>query len=124
MTSDEYETPAADLSGQELSDAVAEALYGLAMRESEEFSLMYAPGACTSPEGEPLLSTLMDTACGSISFFDDGRGGQWLSWQAYADCRSGARRVQPSEDADHLARFCFMILWRPRSGSSGSRVCH
>lgn len=124
MTCDENEPPAADLSGQELPDAVAEALYQLAMRESEEFSLMYSPGACASPEGERLLSTLMDTACGSISFFEDGRGGQWLTWQVYADCRSGARRVQPSEDADHLARFCLVILSRPSIGSSGSRVCH
>ncbi len=124
MTSDEHETPAADLPGQDLPDAVAEALYELAMRESEEFSLMYSPGACTSPEGERLLSTSMDTACGSISFFEDGRGGQWLTWQVYADSRSGARRVRPSEDVDHLARFCLVILSRPRTGSSGARVCH
>jgi len=124
MTSDEYDPPAADLPGQELPDAVAEALCELAMRESEEFSLTYSPGACTSPEGERVLSTSMDTACGSISFFYDGRGGQWLTWQVYADSRSGARRVQPPEDADHLARFCSVILSRPRTGSRGARVCH
>jgi len=124
MTSDEHETPAADLPGQELPDAVAEALYELAMRESEKFSLMYSPGACTSHEGEQVLSTSMDTACGSISFFEDGRGGQWLTWQVYADCRSGARQVRPSEDVEHLARFCLLILSRPRTGSSGARVCH
>ena len=124
MTSDEFAPAANDLPEQDLPNAVAEALYDLTTRASDEFSLMYSPGACTSPEGERLLSTSMDTACGSISFFEDGRGGQWLTWQVYADCRSGARQVRPSEDVEHLARFCLLILSRPRTGSSGARVCH
>ena len=124
MTAETCASTTTDVQEQDLPDAVGEALYELSMEESTDFVQTYHLGDCNLPEGEFALSTSMDTAIGSVSFITDGRGTIWLAWQVYAERRSGARRVSPSDDVGELARFCFLILYGPHSGPSQTRVCH
>ncbi len=94
----------------DLADQVAEVLLEEADRDGSRLIVMYVLGECAGPDGERMLSTMIDASCASISFVHDLRGTFWLTWQDFARSSAGARRIGPSEDVDGLAKYCCSFL--------------
>lgn len=110
MTINQFSPSTATLPPQGLPDEVIEILCAAADRAGREFIVTWVPGERRSPNGESILSTMIDSPFASIGFVYDHHGVTWLTWQVHGGTVAGARRIDMSDDGDWMVEFCYALL--------------